>query len=74
MKTRSETSESAVGTSVSADVMSVVRNAVFAGALAIPMALASAADGLESDSEFATAGELWLDVQNKMRVAAERIL
>lgn len=74
MKTRSEASEAAVGTSVSADVLSVVRNAVFAGALAIPMALASAADGLESDGDFATAGELWLDVQNKMQVATERIL
>jgi hypothetical protein len=54
--------------------LSVVRNAVFTGAIAIPMALASAADGLESDANFATAGELWLDVQNKMQVATERIL
>ena len=68
MKTRSEASEAAVGTSVSADVLSVVR------AIAIPMALASVADGLESDANFATAGELWLDVQNRMQVATERIL
>ena len=74
MKTRSDMSEAAVETSVAADVLSVVRNVVFAGAIAIPMALASAADGLEGDSDFASAGELWLDVQNKMQVATERIL
>lgn len=38
------------------------------------MALASAADGLQSDANFATAGELSLDVQNRMQVATERIL
>jgi len=54
--------------------LSVVRAAVFTGAIAIPMALASAADGLQSDANFATAGELSLDVQNRMQVATERIL
>ena len=74
MKTRSEASDAAVGTNVAADVLSVVRNAVLASAIARPRALAAAADGFESDSEFASAGELWLDVQNKLQVAAERIL
>jgi len=73
MKSRSEVSDAMVGSNIAADVLSVVRNAVFAGAVAIPMALSAAADGFESDS-YASAAELWLDVQNKMQVATERIL
>jgi hypothetical protein len=47
---------------------------VFVGAVALPMALLAATDGFESDSDLASAGELWLDVQNRMKVATERNL
>ena len=74
MKSPEQVTDDVMGSSVATQVLDVVRHAVFAGAVALPMALLAATDGLESDSDFASAGELWLDVQNRMKVATERNL
>jgi hypothetical protein len=74
MKSPEQVTDDVMGSSVATQVVDAVRHAVFAGALALPMALLAAADGVESDSDFASAGELWLDVQNRMQVATERNL
>ena len=42
MKTRLEISDDVVGSSVTANVMDTVRHVMFAGAIAIPMAMAPA--------------------------------
>ena len=74
MKSPEQVTDDVMGSSVATQVVDAVRHAVLAGALALPMALLAAADGFESDSDFASAGELWLDVQNRMQVATERNL
>lgn len=74
MKSHDELTDDVVGSNVASHVVDAVRHTVFAGALALPMALLAAADGFESDGDFASAGELWLDVQNRMQVATERNL
>ena len=74
MKSPEEVTDDVMGSSVATHVFDAVRHAVFAGALALPMALPAVADGFESDSNFASAGELWLDVQNRMQVATEKNL
>jgi hypothetical protein len=61
-----------VGSSVTANIVDAVRHAVFAGAVAIPMAILGVVDGVETESDFASAGEMWLDVQNRITAAAER--
>jgi len=74
MKSPEQVTDDVMGSSVATQVVDGVRHAVFAGAVALPMALLAATDGFESDSDFASAGELWLDVQNRMNVATERNL
>ena len=74
MKSPEQVTDDVMGSSVATQVVDVVRHAMFAGAVALPMALLAATDGFESDSDFASAGELWLDVQNRMKVATERNL
>ena len=74
MKSPEQVTDDVMGSSVATQVVDAVRHAVFAGAVALPMALLAATDGFESDSDFASAGELWLDVQNRMQVATERNL
>lgn len=72
MKSPEQVTDDVMGSSVTTHVADAVRHALFAGALALPLALLAAADGFESDSDFASAGELWLDVRNKMQVSTER--
>jgi len=72
MKSQLEVTDDMVGSSVTATVVDMVRHAVFAGAVALPMAILGTMDSIETDSEFASAGEMWLDVQNRMHVAASR--
>ena len=74
MKSPEQVTDDVMGSSVATQVVDVVRHAMFAGAVALPMARLAATDGFESDSDFASAGELWLDVQNRMKVATERNL
>ena len=74
MKSPEQVTDDVMGSSVATQVVDAVRHAVFAGAVALPMALLAATDGFEGDSDFASAGELWLDVQNRMKVATERNL
>lgn len=74
MKSPEQVTDDVMGSSVAAQVVDAVRHAVFAGAMALPMALLAAADGFESESDFASSGELWLDVQHRMQVATERNL
>ena len=74
MKSPEQVTDNVMGSSVATQVLDVVRHAMFAGAVALPMALLAATDGFESDCDFASAGELWLDVQNRMKVATERNL
>ena len=74
MKSRLEMNDDVVGSSVAATVVDAVRHAVFAGAVALPMAMLAVMDGFESESDYASAGELWLEVQNKLQGAAERNL
>ena len=69
-----ETTDNVLGSSVTATVVDTVRRVMFAGAVFIPMALLAVADGFETNSNFTSAGELWLDVRNRMQVATERIL
>ena len=73
MKSRLEMTDDVLGSSVTASFVGAVRHAVLATAVALPMAMLAAADGFESDSECASAGELWLDVQNRMKIAAGRL-
>jgi len=70
MKSPEQITYDVIGSSVATHVVDAVRHAVVAGTLA----LLAAADGFESDSDFASGGELWLDVQNRMQVATERNL
>jgi len=72
MKSPEQVTDDMVGSSVTATVVDMVRHAVFAGAVALPMAILGTMDSVETDSEFASAGEMWLDVQNRMHVAASR--
>ncbi len=72
MKSQLEVTDDVVGSSVTATVVDMVRHAVFAGAVALPMAILGVVDGVENESDFASAGEMWLDVQNRMHVAASR--
>ena len=72
MKTRLEITDDVVGSSVTATVIETVRHAVFATAIALPMAILGATDSVETDADYASAGEMWLDVQNRMHVAASR--
>lgn len=74
MKSRLEMTDDVVGSSVTTTFMGAVRHAVLASAIAVPMAILTAMDGFEGDSECASAGELWLDVQNRMKVATERVV
>ncbi len=74
MKSPEQVTDDVMGSSVVTQVVDAVRHAVFASAVALPIALLAAADSFESDSNFASAGELWLDVQNRMQVATERNL
>lgn len=73
MKSRVETTDHAVGSSVTASFIGAVRHAVLATAVALPMAMLATVDGFEADTDAASAGELWLDIQNRMRVASERL-
>ena len=73
MKSRLETTDDVLGSSVTVSFMGAVRHAVLATAVALPMAMLAAADSFEGDSECASAGELWLDVQNRMKIAAGRL-
>jgi len=73
MKSQLEVSDDVLGSSVTAGAIDAIRHAVFASAIALPMAMLSALDGFETESGCATAGELWLEVQNKMTVATERL-
>lgn len=66
--------DEALGSSVKASLLGTVRHAVFATAVSLPMAMVAAMDTFESDSEAASAGELWLEIQSRMTVATERIL
>ena len=72
MKSRLEMTDDVVGSSVTANIVDAVRHAVFAGAVAIPMAILGVVDGVETESDFASAGEMWLDVQNRITAAADR--
>jgi len=72
MKSQDELTDDVVRSNLVSHVVDAVRHVVFAGAVALPMALLAAVDGFESDSDFASAGELWLDVQNRMQVATEK--
>ena len=72
MKSRLEITDDVVGSNVTATIVDAVRHAVFAGAVAIPMALLGVMDGVETDSDFASAGEMWLDIQNRIDIAADR--
>lgn len=73
MKSRIEMNDDVLGSSVTASFVGAVRYAVLATAVALPMAILAATDGFEGDSECASAGELWLDVQNRMKIAAGRL-
>jgi hypothetical protein len=73
MRSRLETVDQVMGSSVAASLVGAVRHAVLATAVALPMAMLATVDSFESDSECASAGELWLDVQNRMKVATERL-
>ena len=73
MKSRAETTDDAVGSSVTASFIGAVRHAVLATAVALPMAMLATVDTFEGDTDAASAGELWLDVRNRMRVASERL-
>ena len=70
MKSRLEISDDVVGSSVTATVIDTVRHAVFAGAIAIPMAILGVLDSVETDGDFASAGEMWLDLQNRIAASA----
>lgn len=72
MNSRIETGDHAVASNVTTSLVGAVRHAVLATAVALPVTLLAALDGFESDSECASAGELWLDVQARMRVSTER--
>jgi len=72
MKSKLEVTDDVVGSSLTATIVDTVRHAVFAGAVALPMAILGVMDGVENDTDFASAGEMWLDVQNRMHVAADR--
>ena len=74
MKSPEQVSDDVMGSSITTQAVDAVRHAVFAGAMILPMAFLAAADGFESDSDFSSSGELWLDVQNRMQVATERNL
>ncbi len=65
--------DEAMKTSVTASFLGTVRHAVFATAVALPMAMLAGGECFESDADCASAGELWLEVQSKMTVATERI-
>ena len=56
---------------MTATVIDTVRHAMFAGAVAIPMAILGVLDSVETDSDFASAGEMWLDVQNRITASAD---
>jgi hypothetical protein len=72
MKSPEQVTDDMVGSSVTATVVDMVRHAVFAGAVALPMAILGTMDSVETDSEFASAGEMWLEVQNRIQVAADQ--
>ena len=72
MKSRQETTDDVLGSSVTVSFVGAVRHAVLATAVALPMAMLATLDGFESESDGTSAGELWLDVQNRMKVATER--
>jgi len=74
MKSPEQVTDAVMGSSVATQVLNGVRHAVFVGAVALPMALLAATDGFESDSDLASEVDLWLDVQNRMKVATERNL
>ena len=65
--------DEAFSSGVKASMLDSIRHAVLATAVALPMAVLAAMDGFENDSEATSAGELWLEVQNRMTVATERI-
>ena len=71
MKSRIEATDDAVGSSVTASFVGAVRHAVLATAVALPMAMLATMDNFESDFDCASAGELWLDIQNRMRAVSE---
>ena len=48
MKSRLEMTDDVVGSSVTATIVDAVRHAVFAGAVAIPMAILGVVDGVET--------------------------
>ena len=73
MKSRQETTDDVLGSSVTVSFVGAVRHAVLATAVALPMAMLATLDGFESESDCTSAGELWLDVQNRMKVATERL-
>jgi len=58
---------------MTASFTGAVRHALFTTTVALPIALIAAVDTFESDSECTSAGELWLDVQSRMRTATERL-
>lgn len=66
MKTREETTDDALSSTMTASFAGALRHTVFA------VAMLAAMDAFEGDSEAATAGELWLDVQNRMKVATDQ--
>lgn len=68
-----EKTDEVFGSGVTASLLDTVRHVVFATAVALPMGLLSVTDSFEGDSEAASAGELWLEVQNKLTVATERM-
>lgn len=73
MKSRDETTDDALSSTMTASFTGAVRHAMFATAVALPLAMIASVDGFESDSDCTSAGELWLDVQNRMKVATERL-
>jgi len=66
-----EKTDEAFGSGMTASFLDTVRHAVFATAVALPMGMLLAVDGFENDSEAASAGELWLEVQSRLTVAAD---
>lgn len=71
MKTNDEAHAESERRSVAANLASVMRATIFAGTVALPMAMLAALDGFESDAEFASAGELWLTVHQRTQAPAD---
>ncbi|MEI6239662.1 MAG: hypothetical protein WCR51_04695 [Planctomycetia bacterium] len=68
-----EKTDEAFGSGMTASFLGTVRDAVFATAVALPLGMLLAMDSFEGESEAASAGELWLEVQSRLTVAAERM-